>query len=55
MKSRHIISGIKLTGFKSYGDLCRDGIGLGDINVIIGANGSGKSNLISFLEMLAFC
>ena len=54
MKSRHIISGIKLTGFKSYGDLCRDGIGLGDINVIIGANGSGKSNLISFLEMLAY-
>ncbi|MEI7867948.1 MAG: AAA family ATPase [Candidatus Methylumidiphilus sp.] len=40
---------IELAGFKSISSLSLD---LRDINVLIGANGSGKSNLISFFRLL---
>lgn len=44
---------IHLKGYKSI-----DGIGqtipLGDVTVLLGANGSGKSNLVSFFKMLNF-
>ena len=43
---------IELCGFKSYG--LSQKIDLKDINVLIGANGSGKSNFISFLEMVSY-
>ena len=46
------LSKIKLAGFKSYGETQE--IDIRDINILIGANGSGKSNFISFLEMIAF-
>jgi len=43
---------IALTGFKSIDD--RDGqeIPFGDVTVLLGANGSGKSNLVSFFSLL---
>lgn len=45
------ISHIKLSGFKSIKDIS---LNLNNLNVFIGANGSGKSNFISFFQMLAF-
>lgn len=43
------LSRIRLKGFKSIKDLDLE---LGAINVLIGSNGAGKSNLISFFRML---
>lgn len=47
------LSRINLKGFKSISSV-GDGqeVILGDLNVLIGANGSGKSNLVSFFKML---
>jgi len=47
------LKSITLSGFKSFNS---DGhtIKFGDVTVLIGANGSGKSNLISFFKMVAF-
>jgi predicted ATPase len=41
---------LTIRGFKSIREL--DGFELKDLNVFVGANGSGKSNLISFFRML---
>ena len=46
------LSKIILAGFKSYGDAQE--IEIRDINILIGANGAGKSNFVSFLEMISF-
>ena len=43
------ISRIKIKGFKSIRDA---EIGLGMLNVLIGANGAGKSNFVSLFRML---
>ncbi|MCI9067153.1 MAG: AAA family ATPase [Lachnospiraceae bacterium] len=44
-----------MAGYRSYdNDLAQNKITLKDINIIIGANGAGKSNLISFLEMVSY-
>lgn len=45
------LKSIHIEGLLSFRDTEID---LGDVNVLIGANGSGKSNLITCLEMLAF-
>lgn len=46
---------LSLAGFRSYSnDLKENSIKLKELNVIIGANGAGKSNLISFLEMISY-
>jgi predicted ATPase len=42
---------IRIKGFKSIRDL--DDLHLRRLNVLIGANGSGKSNFISFFNMLS--
>jgi len=47
------IKEIKIEGFKSFGKTCQS-VNLGNINVIIGANGVGKSNFINFMELLAY-
>jgi predicted ATPase len=44
------ISSITINGYKSIASL--DNFKLNDLNVLIGANGSGKSNFVSFLIML---
>lgn len=48
------LKNIGLSGYKSYS--CESGanVDLKDINLIIGANGAGKSNFISFLEMVSY-
>ena len=43
---------LNIQGFKSFGK--EQNIRFGDITIFIGANGSGKSNLISFFEMLGY-
>jgi len=40
---------IKIQGYKSFKDLS---VQLHPINLLIGANGAGKSNFLSFFEML---
>ena len=44
------ITKVSLTGFKSFKS--RTDITLSNLNVIIGANGLGKSNLLSFFRLL---
>ena len=49
------LKSIAVAGYRSYGkNLEQNRIDLKEINMIIGANGAGKSNLISFLEMVSF-
>ncbi len=45
------IEHIEIKGFRSLEDIKVD---LGNLNVIIGANGAGKSNFIKFFEMLSW-
>ena len=46
---------LSLSGYRSYNnDLDQNKIELKDVNIIIGANGADKSNLISFLEMVSY-
>lgn len=41
---------LSLRGFRSIKEL--EGFALGPITVLVGANGSGKSNLIGFFRMM---
>ncbi|MEW5829457.1 MAG: AAA family ATPase [Chloroflexota bacterium] len=45
-----LLTHLSIQGFRSIRDL--DDLELGPLNVLIGANGSGKSNFISFFKML---
>ena len=45
---------IELRGFRSVDGEMGQSIALGDVTVLLGANGSGKSNLVSFFKMLNF-
>jgi predicted ATPase len=45
---------IELKGFKSINGRTGQTIPFGDITVMLGANGSGKSNIVSFFKMLNF-
>ena len=40
---------IKISGYRSIKNLKLE---LSDINILVGCNGAGKSNLLSFFEML---
>lgn len=51
MSKRKPVDQLSIRGFKSIQNL--DGFKLNDINILIGANGSGKSNFISFFQMLS--
>ncbi|KPA14227.1 recombinase RecF [Candidatus Magnetomorum sp. HK-1] len=44
-----MLTNVKIKGFKSISD---QSIDLGKINILIGANGAGKSNFISFFKMM---
>lgn len=52
MQLQDKITHIDVEGFKSLGKVSLD---LADLNVFIGANGSGKSNFISLIQMIRFC
>ena len=45
---------IHIKGYKSIDGQIGQTIPLGDITVLLGANGSGKSNLVSFFSMLNY-
>jgi predicted ATPase len=45
---------IELKGFKSIDGHHGQYISLGDVTVLLGANGSGKSNLVSFFKLLNY-
>ena len=54
MDDKSRLKEITITGYKSLGTDTRPvKLQLGDLNIIIGANGAGKSNFISFFQMLA--
>ena len=46
------LDSVSIRGFRSLADVDLDG--LGGVTVLIGANGSGKSNFIRFFEMLSW-
>lgn len=49
------LKSLSIAGYRSYNNnLKQNTIDLKRINIIIGANGAGKSNLISFLEMVSY-
>ncbi len=53
--ARAVLKSVSLAGYRSYsGNIEENKINLNKINIIIGANGAGKSNFISFLEMVSF-
>lgn len=52
-KDKLKLSNINLKGYKSI-NLKGQDIPIGDITILLGANGSGKSNLISFFKMLNY-
>jgi predicted ATPase len=45
---------VTISGYKSRSSKCPFSIELSNINILLGANGSGKSNVISFFKMLNF-
>lgn len=47
------LTNINLRGYKSIDSVGQD-IPIGDITILLGANGSGKSNLVSFFKMLNY-
>lgn len=53
MDNRLKLKNISLKGFKSFSTERGLKLPLGDITVLLGANGSGKSNLIAFFQLLA--
>jgi predicted ATPase len=53
MTSKSKLTHISISGFKSFGSNENSlNLDLDDINIIIGANGAGKSSFISFFKML---
>lgn len=54
MANKSRLKEIKISGYKSLGtDTQPIDLELNNLNIIIGANGAGKSNFISFFQMLA--
>ena len=51
MPDNTFIESIKISGFKSLKDI---NLSLGKSNLLIGSNGSGKSNILCFFKMLKF-
>ena len=53
MADRIKLKSITISGFKSFNS-DEHTIEFGDVSVLIGANGAGKSNLVSFFKMLGY-
>lgn len=51
---KSLLKKLYISGYKSISQDRPQSIELGDINIIIGANGVGKSNIISFFKMLGY-
>ena len=52
IKHRNRITEVSIEGFRSLKRI--QGVKLNDLNILIGANGSGKSNFIGFFQMLGY-
>ena len=46
------LTSVQLRGWRSIADAWEPALRIGDINVLVGANGAGKSNLLSFFALL---
>ena len=53
-KSYHKLTRITIKGFKSISYDKPIDLEIGDINIMLGANGAGKSNIISFFKMVGY-
>lgn len=54
LENKSRLKEIRISGYKSLGTEAQPiQLELGNLNIIIGANGAGKSNFISFFQMLA--
>lgn len=53
-KDRYKIKHIELKGYKSIAFDTPLQLDMGNINILLGANGAGKSNIISFFKMLGY-
>lgn len=53
-KSYHKLTKITIKGFKSISFDHPIELEVGDVNILLGANGSGKSNIISFFKMVGY-
>lgn len=54
MKYENKLSSFTIRGFKSIAFDKPVSVELGDVNIMLGANGAGKSNIISFFKMLGY-
>ena len=45
---------VEIRGYKSIDFENAVTLSLGDVNILLGANGAGKSNIVSFFKMLSF-
>lgn len=54
MRDVYKIKSLEIKGYKSISLDCPLTFKLGDINILLGANGAGKSNIISFFKMLSY-
>lgn len=53
-KSNHKLTKITIKGFKSIAFDKPITLDIGNINILLGANGAGKSNIISFFKMIGY-
>lgn len=53
-KSNHKLTKITIKGFKSISFNHPIELEIGDINILLGANGAGKSNIVSFFKMIGY-
>ena len=52
--NRKRLESIVIRGYKSIAYDHPVTLSLGDVNILLGANGAGKSNLVSFFKMLSY-
>ena len=52
IENKSFLHKVELSGFKSFGKT--QAIDLNSVNIVIGSNGAGKSNFISFFKMLNY-
>lgn len=48
------LSRIEISGYKSISSAFPLRLHFGDVNILLGANGAGKSNIVSFFKMLSY-
>ena len=48
------LENVVIKGYKSIGFDTPVSLSLGSVNILLGANGAGKSNIVSFFKMLSY-